>query len=102
MSVISVLIPIKDERDNLFPLYRQLIDALEPLLADFEILFVDDGSRDGSHGVLEELAAADSRVKVIRFRRNVGQTAALQAPIDHARGDVLVTMDGDLQNDPRD
>ncbi len=102
MSVISVLIPIKDERENLFPLYRQLVDALEPLLVDYEVLFVDDGSRDGSFGVMQELAAADARVKAIRLRRNFGQSAALQAAIDHSTGDVLVTMDGDLQNDPRD
>jgi len=102
MSVISVLIPIKDERENLFPMHRQLMDALEPLLIDYEILFVDDGSRDGSFGVLQELASIDPRVKAIRLRRNFGQTAALQAAIDHSTGDVLVTMDGDLQNDPRD
>jgi glycosyltransferase involved in cell wall biosynthesis len=102
MSVISVLIPIKDERENLFPMHRQLMDALEPLLIEYEILFVDDGSRDGSFGVLQELASIDPRVKAIRLRRNFGQTAALQAAIDHSTGDVLVTMDGDLQNDPRD
>ena len=102
MSIISVLIPIKDERENLFPMHRQLMDALEPLLIDYEILFVDDGSRDGSFGVLQELASIDPRVKAIRLRRNFGQTAALQAAIDHSTGDVLVTMDGDLQNDPRD
>src|SRR5438270_4028441 len=102
MTVVSVLIPIKDERDNLLPLHRQLGEALQPLLADYEIVFVDDGSRDGSFARLQELAAIDSRVKVIRLRRNFGQTAALQAAIDHSEGDVLVTMDGDLQNDPRD
>ncbi|MFL5340011.1 MAG: glycosyltransferase family 2 protein [Gemmataceae bacterium] len=102
MTVVSVLIPIKDERDNLLPLHRQLGEALQPLLADYEIVFVDDGSRDGSFARLQELAAVDPRVKVVRLRRNFGQTAALQAAIDHSRGDVLVTMDGDLQNDPFD
>src|SRR5437588_12000285 len=77
-------------------------EALEPLRSPFEIVFVDDGSRDLSYRILMELAAGDERVKVVRLRRNFGQTAALQAAIDHARGDVLVTMDGDLQNDPRD
>src|SRR5437588_487515 len=77
-------------------------EALEPLRSPFEIVFVDDGSRDLSYRILMELAAGDERVKVVRLRRNFGQTAALQAAIDHSRGDVLVTMDGDLQNDPAD
>jgi glycosyltransferase involved in cell wall biosynthesis len=111
MTILSVVIPIKDERDNLRPLHEQLCRALDPLcdpaqgsqtLDDYELLFVDDGSTDGSYGVLEELAARDRRVKVVRLRRNFGQTPALQAGIDHARGDVLATMDGDLQNDPAD
>jgi len=71
-------------------------------LANYEILFVDDGSQDGSFAVLQELASADPRVKVICLRRNFGQTPALRAGIDRASGDVLVTMDGDLQNDPAD
>lgn len=76
--------------------------ALEPLGVVYEIVFVDDGSIDGSFAVLEGLAARDRRVKVVRLRRNFGQTAALQAGIDHSSGAVLVTMDGDLQNDPAD
>jgi glycosyltransferase involved in cell wall biosynthesis len=110
MTTLSVVIPIKDECDNLRPLHEQLRRALEPLrtgqaepaLADYEILFVDDGSSDGSYAVLEELAAADPRVKVVKMRRNFGQTPALRAGIDWSRGGVLVTMDGDLQNDPAD
>src|SRR5207247_691166 len=93
---------IKDERDNLRPLHDRLRRALEPLGLSYEVVFVDDGSADGSHTVLEELAAADPVVKVLELRRNFGQTAALQAGIDWSRGDVLVTMDGDLQNDPAD
>ncbi len=100
--MLSVLIPVKDEQDNLRPLYRWLCEALNPLPTPFEVIFVDDGSRDLSYRILMELAAADERVKVVRLRRNFGQTAALQAAIDHSRGDVLVTMDGDLQNDPAD
>src|SRR5262249_21906634 len=69
---------------------------------DYEVIFVDDGSVDGSFAVLEELAAADARVKVVRLRRNFGQTPALQAGIDWSSGDLLATMDGDLQNDPAD
>jgi glycosyltransferase involved in cell wall biosynthesis len=109
MTMLSVVIPIKDERDNLRPLHERLRQALDPLLAgtapalrDYEMLFIDDGSVDGSYAVLEELAGSDPRVKVVRLRRNFGQTPALQAGIDWSRGDVLVTMDGDLQNDPAD
>jgi glycosyltransferase involved in cell wall biosynthesis len=110
MTTLSVVIPIKDERDNLRPLHDRLRQALEPLcapgaapaLTDYEMLFIDDGSNDGSFPILEELAAADPRVKVVKMRRNFGQTPALRAGIDWSSGDVLVTMDGDLQNDPAD
>jgi glycosyltransferase involved in cell wall biosynthesis len=110
MLSLSVVVPIKDERDNLRPLHEALRRALMPLLGspgsagllDYEILLVDDGSTDDSFAVLQELAAADPRVKVIALRRNFGQTPALRAGIDRASGDVIVTMDGDLQNDPND
>jgi glycosyltransferase involved in cell wall biosynthesis len=110
MTTLSVVVPIKDERDNLRPLHERLRAALDPLLGgaarppllEYEILFVDDGSSDGSFALLEELAAADPRVKVLKLRRNFGQTPALRAGIDWSSGDVLVTMDGDLQNDPAD
>jgi glycosyltransferase involved in cell wall biosynthesis len=110
MQTLSVVIPIKDERDNLRPLHEALCRALDPLvgvpgpagLQDYEILLVDDGSTDGSFEVLGELAGRDRRVKVIALRRNYGQTPALRAGIDNATGDVLATMDGDLQNDPAD
>jgi glycosyltransferase involved in cell wall biosynthesis len=102
MTSVSVVIPIKDEKDNLGPLHQQLRHALDPLATDYEIIFVDDGSADGSFAILEQLAATDERLKVIRLRRNFGQTPALQAGIDWSRGDVIVTMDGDLQNDPAD
>jgi glycosyltransferase involved in cell wall biosynthesis len=99
---LSVIIPIKDERENLGPLSEQLRRALNPLVLDYEIIFVDDGSVDGSFAILEKLAHADGRVKVVRLRRNFGQTAALQAGIDWSSGEILVTLDGDLQNDPAD
>ena len=102
MDLLSVVIPIKDERANLSPLHERLRLALEPLPVPFEVIFVDDGSTDGSFAVLQQLAAADRRVKVVRLRRNFGQSAALKAGIDFSAGDVLVTMDGDLQNDPAD
>lgn len=110
MQTLSIVVPIKDEADNLRPLHLALCQALDPLLAvtgptalrDYELVFVDDGSADGSFEVLRELAARDRRVKVIVLRRNFGQTPALSAGIDCSRGDVIATMDGDLQNDPAD
>jgi len=99
---LSIIIPIKDERDNLAPLSEQVREALASLGLAYEIIFVDDGSVDGSFAILEKLAATDRRIKVVRLRRNFGQTAALQAGIDWSSGDILVTLDGDLQNDPAD
>src|SRR5262245_57774912 len=100
--MLSVIVPIKDERSSLVPLHRQLAQVLDALHMQYEIIFVDDGSIDGSFPILKEIAAYDPLVKLVRLRRNYGQTAALHAGIDHARGDLLITMDGDLQNDPRD
>ncbi len=99
---LSIVIPIKDERDNLRPLHERLHQALNPTGLSYEIILVDDGSTDGSYEVLESLAALDPNVKVIQLRRNFGQTAAMQAGIDWSTGDILITMDGDLQNDPAD
>ena len=99
---LSVVIPIKDECANITPLHDRLRAALEPLGLAYEIVFVDDGSTDGSFLQLQKAAAADPRVKVVALRRNFGQTAALQAGIDLSSGEVLVTLDGDLQNDPAD
>jgi glycosyltransferase involved in cell wall biosynthesis len=102
MLNLSVIIPVKDEWMNLRPLHDRLLTALAPLRLSFELLFVDDGSSDGTFELLQEMAATDDRIKVVRLRRNYGQTAALQAGIDWSQGDVLATMDGDLQNDPED
>lgn len=99
---VSVIVPIHNELENLPLLYQQVVAALEPTRWSFELLLVDDGSRDGSLGVIRELAASDRRVRGIVLRRNFGQTAAMQAGIDHAAGEMLVTLDGDLQNDPAD
>lgn len=99
---ISIVVPVCNERENLPLLYDQLLAVLPELAQPCEIVFVDDGSRDGSRDVLKKLAADDPRVKLVLFRRNYGQTAAMQAGIDHASGDVIVTLDGDLQNDPLD
>jgi glycosyltransferase involved in cell wall biosynthesis len=100
--MLSVVIPIKDEKDNLRPLHERLRQSLSALPGDYELLFVDDGSTDGSAAELEALARTDARVKVVRLRRNYGQSAALKAGIDWSSGDVIATMDGDLQNDPED
>lgn len=99
---ISVLIPVFNEVENVTPLAAALIPALERLERSFEVVFVNDGSTDGTERALRDLARTDRRVRVINFRRNVGQTAAMMAGIDHARGAVIVPMDGDLQNDPDD
>jgi glycosyltransferase involved in cell wall biosynthesis len=99
---LSVIVPAFDEESSVGPLYERILKALAPLDLAFEIIFVDDGSRDRTFVRCAALAAADQRVKVIKFRRNCGQTAAMVAGIEHAAGKTLVTMDADLQNDPAD
>lgn len=101
MPTVSVVIPLKDERDNVGPLVADLRLALEPL-GDWEAIFVDDGSTDGTWDALRELADAEPRLRLVRLRRNFGQSAAMQAGVDAAAGDIIVTMDGDRQNDPAD
>ncbi|MEL6523723.1 MAG: glycosyltransferase family 2 protein [Pseudomonadota bacterium] len=103
MSVeISAIIPILNEEESVGPMYEKVRDALEPLQRSFEIIFVDDGSTDQSFPLLAEMAERDPRIVVLKFRKNAGQTAAMTAGIEYARGRLLVTMDGDLQNDPAD
>jgi glycosyltransferase involved in cell wall biosynthesis len=99
---VSIVIPLYNEEENLELLFKGLKDALASLGRTCEIIFVDDGSRDGTYNILKKIAASDPRVWVVRFRRNFGQTAAFSAGFHLAHGDVVVTMDGDLQNDPRD
>jgi glycosyltransferase involved in cell wall biosynthesis len=99
---LSIVIPVYNEEANIWPLYDELKRVLDAMPLKAEVIFVDDGSGDGSFERLEALQAQDARVIVIRFRRNFGQTAALSAGFDHARGEVIITMDADLQNDPRD
>jgi glycosyltransferase involved in cell wall biosynthesis len=99
---LSIIVPVYNEQDNLEPLHRELTEALQGADRDYEIVFVDDGSRDQSSARLAALAQADDRVRVLRFRRNYGQTAALKAGLECARGDIIVTLDADLQNDPAD
>ncbi len=99
---VSVIVLVYNEVDSVEPLHRELIGVLEGLGTSFEVIYVDDGSRDGSTEKLGQLASRDGRVRVVSFRRNFGQTAAVQAGIDHSRGAVLVFLDGDMQNDPHD
>jgi len=99
---LSIVIPIYNEEENVKPLYSELKEVLDTLGHDYEIIFIDDGSRDSSLVLLEEIQQQDEQVVVISFRRNFGQTAAMSAGFDYATGDVIVTMDGDLQNDPHD
>jgi glycosyltransferase involved in cell wall biosynthesis len=99
---LSVVIPIYNESENLEPLCREFLDTLTAWGRPFEILLVDDGSTDGSFDILQRLQATDCRLRVIQFRRNFGQTAAFAAGIAYARGRLIATADGDLQNDPRD
>jgi glycosyltransferase involved in cell wall biosynthesis len=100
--VVSVVIPVRNEEDNVEPLYAALVTELERLGTSYEVIFVDDGSQDETYPRLSKLGAVDESLKLIRLRRNFGQTAAMSAGFDRARGSVIVTMDGDLQNDPRD
>lgn len=99
---LSIIIPVFNEEENLPILYQEIKEALAPLQKSYEIIFIDDGSQDNSFAVLKEIQALDAGVKIIRLRRNFGQTAALSAGFDYARGKIVITMDADLQNDPHD
>ncbi len=99
---LSVIVPFFNEQDSVAPLYRAIIGVVEPLGISFEIVFVNDGSTDATFTHAMSLARADPRVRIVQFRRNYGQTAAMAAGLEQANGEVLVTMDGDLQNDPAD
>ncbi len=99
---ISVVIPVYNEIENVDALAADVWGALEPLGKSFEVILVDDGSRDGTADALRKIAASRPEARVVLLRRNFGQTAALSAGFDHARGQVIITMDADLQNDPRD
>ncbi len=99
---LSIVVPLYNEEESLPILHREIRAALDPLGLEYEVVFVDDGSRDATLAVARGIAARDAHVVVVALRRNYGQTPALQAGIDHARGAVVVSMDGDLQNDPAD
>ncbi len=99
---ITVAIPVFNEQDNVRLLYQKIRDVCESLQQSFEIVFVDDGSSDRTFDLLEDIHSQDARLKAIQFRKNYGQTAAMAAGFEYARGEVVVSMDGDLQNDPAD
>src|ERR1700691_1851939 len=100
MPKYSIVVPFHNEEENVTALYDQLKEVMEHVGDSFELVFVDDGSRDRTYRLLEEIAAVDSRVLLIKLRRNFGQTSALAAGFDHAQGECILAMDGDLQHDP--
>ena len=99
---LSIIIPLYNEEDSVTPLYEAIVKSVDRMNLNYEMLFVDDGSKDNTVPIASQLAAQDKRLKVVKFRRNYGQTPAMVAGIDNAVGTILVTMDGDLQNDPDD
>jgi glycosyltransferase involved in cell wall biosynthesis len=99
---LSIVVPLFNEEESVRPLYAAILAGVEPLGVRFEIVLVDDGSSDGTVRVADEIARRDPRVCLVKFRRNYGQTPAMAAGIAEARGEIIVTMDGDLQNDPAD
>lgn len=96
----SIVVPLFNEQENVPQLYVKIIDVMDSIGESYEIVFVDDGSKDGTFRLLSEISADDARVVVVRLRRNFGQTAALKAGFDHSRGEIIISMDGDLQHDP--
>ena len=99
---LSVVVPVYNEEENLEPLIHEIRSVLDPLGKRYELILVDDGSTDGTYGVLSRLHKAEPRLKVLRFKRNFGQTAGVAAGLAYAQGEVIVAMDGDGQNDPKD
>ncbi|MBD3413047.1 MAG: glycosyltransferase [Candidatus Aminicenantes bacterium] len=99
---LSLVIPVFNEQDNLNQLYDEMTSSCQKLDKTYEVVFVDDGSTDQTLDILVQLQKRDSRVRVIRLRKNFGQTAALSAGFDHSKGDIVITLDADLQNDPKD
>ena len=99
---LSIIVPLFNEAENVQLLHRAIVSGLEGLNIDYEILLIDDGSQDATFEIAERLVQSDARIRVIRLRQNYGQTPAIAAGIDHAKGSILLTMDGDLQNDPAD
>ena len=99
---LSLVIPVFNEEENIMQLYDEILETMEGLNIDYEVLFIDDGSTDETQSLLKKIQEEDPHIKIIIFRRNFGQTAALSAGFDIAKGNVIIPMDGDLQNDPND
>lgn len=99
---LSVVVPVFNEEESLEPLLREIREALDPLGKSYEVIVVDDGSSDGTFALLSRLHKTEPRIKALRFKRNFGQTAAVAAGLAHAQGEIIVAMDGDGQNDPKD
>ncbi len=99
---VSIVLPVYNEEENINLQYGQIVSDVDQLKIDYEILFVDDGSVDKSFSILKDIAKKDKRVKLVQFRRNFGQTAAIAAGIDHSAGEIVIIMDADLQNDAED
>jgi len=98
----SIVVPVYNEAENVTPLYVRLTQVMEEFDEPYEIVFIDDGSRDGTSNILHRISGNDSRVRLVLLRRNFGQTPALKAGFDAARGDIIISMDGDLQHDPEE
>src|SRR5580658_4398591 len=96
----SVVVPFFNEQESVAPLYVKIMDVMDTLREPYEMVFVDDGSKDGTFRLMSEIARDDDRVVVVQLRRNFGQTAALKAGFDHSQGEIIISMDGDLQHDP--
>src|SRR3989339_1017938 len=99
---ISLVLPVYNEEENIELLVRELLEVIKTNSLDAEIIFINDGSRDNSFALLKKIALNNTSVKVINFNRNFGQTAAMSAGIDYAQGDIIIPMDADMQNDPKD
>lgn len=99
---LSVVVPVYNEDNNIDPLYREITSSLSSLPKTYEIVFVDDGSNDNTFQVLKEIQERDKRVKIIKFRRNFGKSAALNSAFDFVKGNIIITMDGDLQDNPEE
>jgi glycosyltransferase involved in cell wall biosynthesis len=99
---LSIIVPLYNEYQNVRPLYEAIVEGLSSLELTYEIIFVDDGSKDSTFAEASKLASKHNHLKIIKFRKNYGQTPAMAAGIEHAKGKLLITMDGDLQNDPQD
>lgn len=99
---LSIVVPLYNEEESVSALHRAIVEAMDPVNLRYEMIFVDDGSKDDTFQRAKEIAERDRRLRIIKLRRNCGQTPAMVAGIDHSRGEIVITMDGDLQNDPKD